>query len=100
LAAIHRQHLTATKELREMIAYKLKVRNSDGQVVVRSDVSVGDLARVAGAYAQLLESDRIALGADELPVNHPRDPYPDLSNEQLYAKVQAMLERRPVKSVQ
>lgn len=67
---------------------------------MRSDVSVGDLARVAGAYAQLLESDRIALGADELPVNHPRDPYSDLSDEQLYAKVQAMLERHPVKTVQ
>jgi hypothetical protein len=100
LAAIHRQHLAATKELRMMLASKLKMRTADGQVIVRSDVSVGDLARVAQAYAVLLEADRIALGADELPVNHPRDPYSDLSDEQLYAKVQAMLERHPVRSVQ
>jgi hypothetical protein len=100
LAEIHRQHLTATRELRQMIAHKLKVRTTDGQIVLRADISAGDLARIAQAYAVLLESDRVALGADELPVNHPRDPYSDLSDEQIYAKVQAMLERHPVKSVQ
>ena len=100
LAEIHRQHLAATKELRMMIASKLKLRTADGQVVLRSDVSVGDLSRVASAYAQLLESDRICLGADELPVNHPRDPFADLSDEQLFAKLRSTLERHPTKSVQ
>ena len=67
LAAIHRVHLDATRELRQMLQHKLKVRTADGQVTLRSDVSIADLTRVASAYNQLLESDRIALGADLLP---------------------------------
>jgi len=100
LAAIYRQHLNATKELREMLAHKLKVPTADGQFLVRPDISVGDLARVAAAYAQLLESDRVALGADELSVNHPRDPFTDLSDEQLFARLRSTLERHPTKTLQ
>ncbi len=100
LAAIHQQHLAATEELRQMIAHKLKTRTADGQVVVRADISASDLARIAQAYAVLLESDRVALGADELPANHPRDPFADLSDEQLFARLRTTLERHPTKSVQ
>lgn len=68
---------------------------------MRPDVTIGDLARVAGAYAQLLESDRLARwGADELPLHHPREAFADVSDEELYAKVADMLERHPVNSVQ
>ena len=100
LAQIHKQHLSATKELRQMIASKLKTKNSDGTVMLRPDVSLSDLARCATAYTQLLESDRICLGADELPVNHPRDPFADLSDEELFARLRSTLERHPPKSVQ
>jgi hypothetical protein len=100
LAEIHRQHLKATKELREMIAHKLKVRSADGVVVLRAEISAGDLARIAHAYAVLLEGDRVALGADELPVNHPRDPFADLSDDQLFARLRSTLERHPAKTVQ
>jgi hypothetical protein len=90
LAVVHRQHLTATKELREMLAHKLKA----------SDVSIGDLARVASAYAQLLSADRVALGADLLPETHPRAPETEMSDDELYAKLREMLERHPVTSIQ
>jgi hypothetical protein len=100
LAAIHKQHISATKELREMIAHKLKVRGPDGKVVLRSDVSVGDLARVAAAYNQMLESDRIALGADVLPENSARQPEAEMSDMELFAKLQEMLKRHPVSTVQ
>ena len=100
LAEIHRQHLKATKELREMLAHKLKLRTADGQVVLRPDISVGDLARVASAYAQLLEADRVALGADQLPVNHSRAPEAEMSDTELYEKLRQMLDRHPVSSVQ
>jgi phage tail tape-measure protein len=100
LAVIHRQHLTNTRELREMIAYKLKTRDSNGKVVVRSDVSIVDLARVASAYNQLLESDRIALGADVLPETHSRAPETELSDTELFAKLQEMLTRHPITPIQ
>ena len=100
LAAIHRAHLDATRELRQMLQHKLKVRTADGQVTLRSDVSIGDLARVASAYAHLLESDRLALGADLLPETHPRVPEAEMSDDELYAKLREMLERHPVTSIQ
>ena len=90
LAVIHRQHLTATKELREMLAHKLKA----------PDVSIGDLARVASAYAQLLSADRVALGADVLPETHSRAPEAEMSDTELFAKLQEMLKRHPVTSIQ
>ena len=87
LAAIHRVHLDATRELRQMLQHKLKVRTGDGQVTLRSDVSIADLARVAAAYNQLLESDRIALGADVLPPTDARAPEAEMSDDELYERL-------------
>lgn len=58
------------------------------------------LARVVSGMSQLLEADHIALGTDEMPVNHPRDPEAELSDEELYKKVQQMLERQPARPIQ
>ena len=56
-----------------------------------------DLARVADVFCKLQESDRIALGADELPVHHSRQPEDDMTTEELMAII---FDHHPQKTVQ
>jgi microsomal dipeptidase-like Zn-dependent dipeptidase len=66
----------------------------------REKVTLSDVARAAGVFCQLFAADRVALGADQLPLQHPREPESEFDDQELYRKLEEMLKRHPISAVQ
>jgi hypothetical protein len=82
-------------ELRVMLNMKLKMRDGQGKIVVRPDVSIIELRCACAAFAELFRMDRLALGAstDNVAVASTQSRYDDMTEEQLMEELRQVRKR-------
>jgi hypothetical protein len=95
LKALNEKVLKQSEELRVMLNMKLKMRDAQGKIVVRPDVSIIELRCACAAFAELFRMDRLALGAstDNVAVASTQSSYDNMTEEQLVEELRQVRQR-------
>ncbi|HMH12113.1 MAG TPA: hypothetical protein VK578_03305 [Edaphobacter sp.] len=93
LPQLNEQHLRQSEELRYILNSRLKTRGLDGKIVVKTDVSIPDIARAVMAFGVLFRHDRLALGADTGSLPEPQNRFDDMSDEELVEELKRVRAR-------
>ena len=89
LKECNEKQLKWNEEMRWIINSRLKVRDAQGNVVVREDVTINDAYRATLTMIELYRCDRLALGAstDNIQPAMPRDRFAEMSDDELQAEL-------------
>jgi hypothetical protein len=89
LKEVNEKQLKWNEEMRWIINSKLKQRDAEGKIVVRSDITINDAYRATLTMIELYRCDRLALGAstDNIQPALPRDRFAEMSDDELQAEL-------------
>jgi hypothetical protein len=96
IRALNTKQLAESDELRVMLNMKLKMRDGQGKIVVRPDVSLAEIRLACAAFAELFRTDRLALGAStdiHTPGVVSKDRYSEMSEEELLEELKQVRKR-------
>ena len=89
------KQLKLNEEMRWIITSKLKMRDGEGNVIVRPTLTISDAAKAVSAFVELYRCDRLALGAstENLQPAPTRDRFAEMTEAELFAELDRVREQ-------
>jgi hypothetical protein len=84
------KQLKRNEEMRYIVDSTLKMRDAQGKIVIRPNLTTTDAARAVSAFVELYRCDRLALGASTENVQPAptRDRFAEMTEAELFAELE------------
>ena len=89
------KQLKRNEEMRYIVDSTLKMRNNEGKIVVRPNLTTSDAAKAVSAFVELYRCDRLALGAstENIQPAPTRDRFAEMTEAELFAELDRVREQ-------